>query len=101
MARVRGPWDEVLDTLDRDIQSLEVALREGHPVAVETWRPPADAGPIPSHLLGRAARIVAHLDQLRGRVAEHVDELRGELTDLERRRGAGAAYAASAGHGGV
>lgn len=97
MALQRGPWDEILDGLDRDVQALEVALREGRPVVVETWQPPADAGTIPTHLLGRARDIAAHLDGLRSRVASHVDELRAELTDLERRRGAGAAYAAAGG----
>jgi hypothetical protein len=45
-------WSALLDELERDLGNA--GAREGTP-----WRPPADLGPLPVELLGRAQELAA------------------------------------------
>lgn len=90
-------WQAVLDRIHRDVQAFEAALAEQRAVEVVPWSLPEDLGPLPEQLRERAVAVAAELARAQQQAAEHRDQLGAELRDLERRRGAGRAYATAAG----
>ena len=90
-------WSSALEALEADVDALDQALRDGSNVAVSSWQPPTDLGPVPADLAPRAERLLRRISEVRGRGAQRLDELQGELQQLDRRRDAGVAYSAAGG----
>lgn len=92
-------WSAALEALEADVDALDDALERGSNVAVSSWQPPQDLGPVPEDLVPRAQRLLERISEVRGRGSERLGELRGELTELDRRRDAGLAYSNGAAEG--
>ncbi|MFP4634410.1 MAG: hypothetical protein ACLFRD_00995 [Nitriliruptoraceae bacterium] len=90
-------WQAVLERISQDVHAFETALAEQQAVEVEPWTLPEDLGPLPEQLREQAVAVAAELARAQQQAAEHRDQLGAELRDLERRRGAGRAYASTGG----
>lgn len=95
-----GTWSAALDALEADVETLDRALHDGTALAVASWQPPRDLGPVPDSLVTRAERLVARIAEVRGRGQQRLTQLHEDLGELDRRRDAGAAYS-SAGRGAI
>jgi hypothetical protein len=80
---VSGPWDRLLDALEADALALE---RDGGRPG--PFRPPADLGPLPPHLAGRARRVQDRLDAAVAATDAALAGLRRELALTARVGGA-------------
>jgi hypothetical protein len=97
MPSIALTWSVALEALEADVEALDRALRDGSNVAVSSWQPPTDLGPVPEDLAPRAERLLRRISEVRGRGTERLGELQGELHELDRRRDASVAYAAAGG----
>jgi hypothetical protein len=68
-------WSALLDELERD--TVNAGAREGLP-----WRPPADLGPLPLELLGRAQELAAAQQHAMAALEEEKTSTRRHLTAL-------------------
>jgi hypothetical protein len=91
-------WQQALAALEADVEASAAALRTGEPMPASRWEAPTDLGPLPPALRGRAVTLHARIQQVHGQAGARSRELTGELEGVDRRRDAGAAYAAAAGN---
>lgn len=88
-------WRQALTELETGLEAFERALEAGEVPEVARWEPATDLGPLPAALAQRATSLSWRMTAAEQRARDRRDALQGELDDLGRRRGAGAAYAAS------
>lgn len=86
-------WHQVLDELEADLATFAAALDEGELPPVGGWQPPGDLGAPPPELAERANAVAEQLITLQWRAGRRLAELGEELSGVDRRRRAGAAYA--------
>lgn len=85
-------WDRVLARLEREVEDVAAAVRDGQRPPTGTWTPPPDLGPVPEGLRHRTERLAARIQEVETLARTRADVLQAELDDLGRRRAAGAAY---------
>lgn len=80
-------WCAVLDQLEAGLGAAalhaDVAARGGDLTVADTWTPPADLGPLPAELAGRARamlagqrELISELEETRQRVAKRLSIVR-------------------------
>jgi hypothetical protein len=85
-------WDEALTRIEQDVWLAEVFLADDVDPPTSTWSPPADLGPMPPSLAGRARDLVARAKQVKIAVQARMDALAAERAQLDVRRTAMTAY---------
>ena len=75
-------WDDVLDSLERELVELETALAEDRVVdlAGGAWSPPEVMTRIPQHLIPRAVALLGRQDVVVARLHDAAAELHAELS---------------------
>lgn len=86
-------WTHVLDELEADLAAFEAALDSGELPPLGGWQPPGELGAPPPELAERARAVAHRLITLQQRAGRRLAELGEEISGLDHRRRAGAAYA--------
>ena len=91
-------WIATLDELEAGLARFEAQLDAGDDAVFAgpgSWAPPEGIGPLPGELRQRATSLSWRMTAIEQRAGDRRKALEARLADLERRRGAGAAYAAA------
>jgi hypothetical protein len=91
-------WIATLDQLETGLARFEAQLDAGDDAVFAgpgSWAPPEGLGPLPAELKQRATSLSWRMTAIEQRAKDRRKALEARLTDLERRRDAGAAYAAA------
>ena len=95
-------WDEALDALEAEVAQLEFGLASGNVDEISkagVWTPPDDLIALPVELADRAASLAERMEAAERQAREIRDELKLELTNLNAKRNAAAAYVSHDAHG--
>jgi hypothetical protein len=76
-------WPGVLDAIERDARRLTAGVDEPG----TSYEPPADLGPLPATLRGRAGEVLGHLDVAVRSIETQLGEIRTELGRVRRETG--------------
>ena len=91
-------WIATLDELEVGLARFEAQLDAGDDAVFAgpgSWAPPEGIGPLPGELRQRATSLSWRMTAIEQRARDRRASLEARLADLERRRDAGAAYAAA------
>lgn len=95
MSGLAQRWHDVLETIERDVATVQAAIGRSEAIVPRTWSPPVGLGPVPAELRPRATELLARIEDVATRCQDDLAELSAELGQVDRRRDAGNAYAAS------
>jgi hypothetical protein len=91
-------WIATLDQLETGLSRFEAQLDAGDDAVFAgpgSWAPPRGLGSLPAQLQQRATSLSWRMTAIEQRARDRRKALEARLADLERRRDAGAAYAAA------
>ncbi len=95
MSGLHERWVAALDEIEHHLDVTRAVIDGHEDVEVPAWQPPGDIGPLPEELWPRARALAQELDAATQAAAQTRERIDGELGEVNRRRGAGTAYAST------
>ena len=93
MSGLHERWVAALDEIEHHLDATRAVIAGHEDVEVPAWQPPDDLGPLPEHLQPRARALAAAMETTTQDAAATRERIDHELREINRRRGAGTAYA--------
>lgn len=85
-------WEDLLVALEAELAALEADATDDVAGLLAAWSPPAEIGPLPDELRGRARAVLDRINVVTAELARRRDEVGGEIDGLTQRRQATRAY---------